>query len=96
MSKALSFAVPKYFQAKSKVEVNRKKVEAVMRAVEKEAKGETERIDGVKIWTGEHSWVLVRPSGTEPIVRIFSEAETQEAAEQLVKKFAKIAGLASG
>lgn len=96
LSKALSFAVPKYFQAKAKVEVNRKKVEAVMRAVQREAKGETERIDGVKIWTGEHSWVLIRPSGTEPIVRIFSEAETQEAAEQLVKKFARIARLASG
>ncbi|MDE1853157.1 MAG: phosphoglucosamine mutase [Thaumarchaeota archaeon] len=96
LSKALSFAVPKYFQAKSKVEVNRKKVEAVMRAVEREAKGEAERVDGVKIWTGEHSWVLVRPSGTEPIVRIFSEAETQEAAEQLVKKFARVARLASG
>jgi phosphomannomutase/phosphoglucomutase len=77
------------------VEVGRKKVEAAMKAVERQAKGEAERIDGVKLWTGERSWVLIRPSGTEPIVRIFGEAETQEAADQLVKKFEKIVKAAS-
>ena len=94
-SKALSFFVPKFFQAKSKVEVNRKKVDSLMKAVERQAKGEVERVDGVKIWEGERSWVLIRPSGTEPIVRIFAEAETQEGADQLVKKFAKVVKAAS-
>ena len=89
-SKALAFVVPKYYQSKTKLEVGPKKIEHVMKSVEKEAKGEVERIDGLKLWTGVHSWVLVRPSGTEPIVRIFAESETQEGADQLVKKFAKI------
>jgi phosphomannomutase / phosphoglucomutase len=90
-SKALAFAVPKYHQAKTKVEVQLRKVDGVMKAVERQAKGEVERVDGVKIWASDHSWVLIRPSGTEPIVRIFAEAETQEAADQLVKRFAKLA-----
>jgi phosphomannomutase/phosphoglucomutase len=94
-SKALSFVVPRYYQAKTKVEVGRRNVDAMMRAVERQAKGEVERIDGVKLWTGEHSWVLIRPSGTEPIIRIFGEAESQEAADQLVRKFEKIAKSAS-
>ena len=94
-SKVLSFVVPRYFQSKTKVEVNPRKVEAVMRAVEKQAKGEVERVDGLKLWATEHSWVLIRPSGTEPIVRVFAEAETQEAADQLVKKFAKVVSTAS-
>ena len=94
-SKALSFIVPRYYQAKTKVEVGRRGVDAVMRAVERQAKGEVERTDGIKLWTSEHSWVLVRPSGTEPIMRIFGEAETQEAADQLVKKFERIARSAS-
>ena len=94
-SKILSFVVPRYYQAKTKVEVNRKSVDSVMRAVERQAKGEVERVEGLKIWTGEHSWVLVRASGTEPIVRIFGESETQEAADQLVKKFEKIVKAAS-
>ena len=41
--------------------------------------------DGVKIIM-ESSWVLVRPSGTEPIYRIFAEAETPEKAENLAKE----------
>ena len=94
-SKALSFVVPKYHQAKTKVEVNPKKAEGVMRAVERQAKGEVERIDGVKLWASEHSWVLVRPSGTERIVRIFAESETQEGADQLVKKFVRVVKSAS-
>jgi phosphomannomutase/phosphoglucomutase len=94
-SKALSFVVPRHHQAKTKVEVNPKKVEAVMRAVERQAKGEVERIDGVKLHTDEHSWVLIRPSGTEPIVRIFAESDSQDGADRLVKKFAKVVKTAS-
>jgi phosphomannomutase/phosphoglucomutase len=94
-SKALSFVVPRFFQAKTKVEVSRKKVDVVMKAVEKQARGEVERVDGVKLWTDEKSWVLTRPSGTEPIVRIFAESDTQEKADQLVKKFAKVVKTAS-
>jgi phosphomannomutase/phosphoglucomutase len=94
-SKALSFVVPRFYQAKKKVEIGRKSAEIVMRGVERQAKGEVERIDGIKIWTSEHSWVLVRPSGTEPIIRIFAEAESQESADQLAKKFEKVVRAAS-
>lgn len=94
-SKSLNFVVPKYHQSKTKLEVGPKSVPAVMRAVERLAKGEVDRIDGLKIWTDRHSWVLVRPSGTEPIVRIFAESETQEGADQLVKKFERVVKSAS-
>lgn len=94
-SRALSFSVSKFFQAKTKLEVDRKKVDAAMKAVERQAKGRVERVDGVKVWTDEHSWVLVRPSGTEPLVRIFTESESQEEADALLKKFAKVVREAS-
>lgn len=94
-SKALAFVVPKYHQAKTKVEVNPKKTEAALRAAEKQAKGEVEKVDGVKVWTDDHSWALIRASGTEPIVRIFSESQTQDGADQLARKFAKIVKAAS-
>jgi phosphomannomutase/phosphoglucomutase len=45
-----------------------------------------DRTDGVKIFTAK-GWVLVRPSGTEPIFRIFSEARTPQEAEELAKSF---------
>lgn len=89
-SRALSFSVSTFFQAKTKLEVDRKKVGEVMKAVERQARGKVERVDGVKVWTDEHSWVLVRPSGTEPLVRIFAESESQDKADALLRKFAKV------
>jgi len=35
----------------------------------------------------EDSWVLIRASNTEPVIRIFGEALTQEKANQLVNQF---------
>jgi len=46
---------------------------------------EINQLDGVKfIWKKEHKWVHIRKSNTEPIVRVFAEAETQEDAIELV------------
>ncbi|HIP63238.1 MAG TPA: phosphoglucosamine mutase, partial [Archaeoglobus profundus] len=52
--------------------------------------------DGARI-DYEDGWLLIRPSGTEPIVRIFAEAKTEEKAKELVelgiKTVKKILGL---
>jgi phosphomannomutase len=42
-------------------------------------------IDGLKI-DFENEWVHLRSSNTEPIMRIYTEARTQEAADQLADK----------
>jgi phosphomannomutase / phosphoglucomutase len=89
-SKTLAFAVPKFHQAKTKVEIDRRKTAQVMKAVEAQAKGDVERIDGLKIWADGKSWALVRPSGTEPIIRIFTESESQAQADELLKKFVRV------
>jgi alpha-D-glucose phosphate-specific phosphoglucomutase len=44
-----------------------------------------EFIDGIKHHLADGSWLLVRPSGTEPVLRIYAEAETQEQAQALVE-----------
>ena len=49
-------------------------------------------MDGCKVYF-ENGWVIVRPSGTEPRIRIFAEAPTQEEAEALVRKMAAFTGL---
>ena len=41
--------------------------------------------DGYK-WTGENAWVHVRSSNTEPVVRIIAEAETEDAARDLIAR----------
>ena len=35
-------------------------------------------IDGIKLVAGDGSWVLIRPSGTEPIFRVYTEAQSSE------------------
>ncbi len=46
-------------------------------------------MDGIKIFFDE-GWVLIRPSGTEPMYRIFAETKEKEAAERLVNEHKKI------
>jgi phosphomannomutase len=40
--------------------------------------------DGVKWFLGDGSWLLVRASGTEPLVRVYTEASTAELRDELV------------
>ena len=43
----------------------------------------TDRKDGIKIYLGENAWVLARPSGTEPLLRIYFESDSLEKIEEL-------------
>jgi len=53
---------------------------------------EVQTLDGFKHVT-ENGWLLIRPSGTEPVLRVYSEAESPEAAEALVKDASQQLGL---
>jgi phosphomannomutase / phosphoglucomutase len=94
-SRSIGNAFPRFFQAKTKVPIDPEKVRGIMRSVEKQAGGKVEKIDGVKLWTDERTWVLVRPSGTEPIIRIFAESDREEKADAALKKFSKLVKTAS-
>ncbi len=43
-------------------------------------------IDGLKLTYPDYTWILVRPSGTEPIIRIYCESVSPEKCEQLIEK----------
>jgi phosphoglucomutase len=45
----------------------------------------TDRTDGLKLIFDDGSWVLMRPSGTEPVARIYTEASKLAAAEKLAE-----------
>lgn len=44
------------------------------------------RMDGVKFTFSDKSWMLMRPSGTEPLVRIYAEAESKDILEVLIEQ----------
>lgn len=44
------------------------------------------RLDGVKFIFADQSWMLMRPSGTEPVVRIYAETEVKEDLEKLIEQ----------
>ncbi|KAF0217013.1 MAG: hypothetical protein FD174_3462 [Geobacteraceae bacterium] len=49
--------------------------------------------DGFKFIFGDGSWLLIRPSGTEPVLRLYSEANDPKAVEELLKAGREIAGI---
>jgi phosphomannomutase/phosphoglucomutase len=83
--------LPRYIQRKERVpcpnELKPKVLESLKRRVEAE---KVETIDGVKLWFRDGSWILMRPSGTEPIFRIYAEAETEGRLNQIVEEHRRL------
>ena len=79
---------PQYFIEKGKIECPDEKKEALLQKIYENVKGENiSTIDGVKIWFSDNSAILIRPSGTEPVFRLYAEAKNQEKALKLVEDY---------
>jgi len=79
----LKDSYPLYFMSKNKLELGSLDLDELYSKVSEHFKGEEmNRIDGLKVELA-NSWVHLRPSNTEPIVRIYSEAGSQEEADAL-------------
>jgi len=79
---------PRYFLEKGKVECPEAKKEKVLKKLVEQVKGaNVSTIDGVKIWFEDKSAILVRPSGTEPVYRLYAEAKNQEKALKLIEDY---------
>ncbi len=80
--------LPQYFIEKGKVECPETLKEAVLKKLTAQVKGlKISTIDGVKIWFEDKSTILVRPSGTEPIYRLYAEAKSEKKALKLVREY---------
>lgn len=81
----LADAIPAYPIRRKAIEVTDKpRVMERVSAVIDELDGDVETIDGVRLAT-DHGWLLIRPSGTEPIVRLTAEAREEKRADALLE-----------
>jgi phosphomannomutase len=55
----------------------------------------TSHIDGTKLFLENDNWALLRFSGTEPVLRLFAEADTVEAARELIGHLKQHVGMGS-
>ena len=83
----LRASYPQYYMSKNKIELTPQiDVDGILVAMTEKYKSEDiTTIDGVKIDFAEN-WVHLRKSNTEPIIRIYTEAQTQELADTLAFK----------
>ncbi len=80
---------PSYFISKNKIELSDKNlIDKILNAIkEKYSNERVTGIDGVKIdFDAAKTWVHLRKSNTEPIIRIYSEAATEEEADKLAQQ----------
>ena len=79
---------PAYFMSKNKIQLTEQiNTDQILKAMEqKYAHEQTTTIDGLKIDFSE-SWVHLRKSNTEPIIRIYTEAKSQKEADELAQRF---------
>ncbi|WP_299886194.1 phosphoglucosamine mutase [uncultured Lacinutrix sp.] len=84
---ALRKTYTSYFMSKKKIALTPQiDVDAILKAMEtKYASENLTTIDGVKIDFAEN-WVHLRKSNTEPIIRIYTEAKSQQIADDLADK----------
>lgn len=79
--------IPKYYNAKTKIKCM--DLDTTMKQIIKELKEDSniiniDTIDGIKAWYKD-GWVLIRPSGTEPLIRVFAESSKESTAKKLME-----------
>jgi phosphomannomutase/phosphoglucomutase len=77
--------LPPSFTTKTKITCTKEDAQKVIHKL-KEEYPNSDTTDGIKITFDEQNWVMVRPSGTEPIIRVYAEGSSQEKLDNLISE----------
>jgi len=85
-------SLKKIAQFKTKFKCSSKEVanKIITKCLEHGSPNKIEKLDGAKIWIDEESWIMVRPSGTEPLVRMYGESISQALLDSKVREYTRI------
>jgi|Deesub1362B_J571_1020462.scaffolds.fasta_scaffold00004_87 phosphomannomutase/phosphoglucomutase len=78
--------IPKLFQLKEKVSIKNRLIipDLLEHFSNYYSKYKIDRTEGVKVFFKDDEWVLIRPSGTEPIIRVFAESPNYKRAKDIL------------
>jgi phosphomannomutase len=80
---------PPLYMVKEKIDTTKEKFEAKQAAIIRAFKGKVNKTDGLRIAKND-SWVHIRASNTEPLVRIIAEARDQKTAKKIARSVRQI------
>ena len=78
--------LPPSFTTKDKISCSTEQISNLISSLKEEFPN-SDISDGIKIIIDSKNWVMIRPSGTEPIVRIYAESENQEKLDALISEY---------
>ena len=78
--------LPLIFTTKEKISCSKEDTDRIISKLLDEFP-DSDITDGIKIVFDKKNWVMIRPSGTEPIIRIYGESDSQKNLEVLMKKY---------
>lgn len=81
-------SLPPTHTTKDKVSCSKREAEKIIAQLKREHKN-YDATDGIKLIFDERNWIMIRPSGTEPIARIYAEADSEEKLHTLMSKYTK-------
>ena len=79
-------SLPHSFTTKDKITCSPENVSKLIMSLKNEFPN-SDTTDGIKITIDPKNWVMIRPSGTEPIVRVYAESESQEKLDALMSEY---------
>jgi len=82
----LAGELPSYFLYKTKISCSHDTQGRILQGLIDEEDEKMDLTDGVKIFLS-NGWVLVRPSGTEPLIRVYGEARDPKIAEKVAQRY---------
>jgi len=77
--------LPQSFTTKTKIKCTKDESKDIIEDLLSEFP-DSDITDGVKITIDKKNWIMVRPSGTEPIIRIYAESDSEKNLDNLISK----------
>ncbi len=76
----------------AKAEMVKRLLDGVPQQIAGESVVKVDSYDGVKYHLADDSWLLIRPSGTEPVLRVYAEAESEAALDAIIATGRELVG----